>query len=563
MNKCLVSVLILVGLLASGAVTIQTGKSASKMIVVPDDYSTIQAAIENASPSDIVFVRSGSYSGGIIINKPISLIGEDSRNTKITGGAAISGVGNTASGDAFTTLKETSRSSPSSTGASPVVERTVNQQNSLSRKTLPLNFIPPKTIGIYLNASDIQISGFTIKGGDTAVNGNSDRLQLVGNVLGACSIRGSNMTIANNTGGFEIWGNFDLFTGNTGGLTLSCSNSTVTGNSLSWFALTNAYSNIITNNTITDANEGIIVGFYGEGSYNLIAGNTVKGAGLWGILMGRGVHNVFYGNLVTDTGGLGHDGYGVALGSTTNGSAHHNLFFHNAFANNSKNIGKNWPEYGTNFWDDGKEGNYWDDYLTKYPNATEIANSGTGNTFYVIDSVNIDNHPLMKQPSVSDAVPALPAPWSQLLPNSSILPSSAPFPTFSPPPPNSSPSPSPNPSPTSPTQTPNPASTPSPSTSSTPPSTGPSSTPSAIQSPNQTHSLTPSSSPTSPPTSEQPTQPPPEAAPLAVEVVYATIGTAAILAAAGTAVMLKRKKHAKANSLSNRCSRTSPATSRF
>lgn len=47
--------------------------------------------------------------------------------------------------------------------------------------------------------------------------------------------------------------------------------------------------------------------------------------------------------------------------------------------------------------------NYWSDYLTKYPNATEIDSTGTGNQSYVYSIVETripliyqDNHPLMK-----------------------------------------------------------------------------------------------------------------------------------------------------------------------
>jgi hypothetical protein len=32
----------------------------------------------------------------------------------------------------------------------------------------------------------------------------------------------------------------------------------------------------------------------------------------------------------------------------------------------------------------------------KYPNASEVGNSGIGNTPYVVDSSNIDNYPLTK-----------------------------------------------------------------------------------------------------------------------------------------------------------------------
>ncbi len=46
-------------------------------------------------------------------------------------------------------------------------------------------------------------------------------------------------------------------------------------------------------------------------------------------------------------------------------------------------------------WDNGSVGNYWSDYLTKYPNASEIGDTGIGDTPYVIDANNIDHYPLM------------------------------------------------------------------------------------------------------------------------------------------------------------------------
>jgi len=59
-----------------------------------------------------------------------------------------------------------------------------------------------------------------------------------------------------------------------------------------------------------------------------------------------------------------------------------------------------------NFWDNGSVGNYWSDYLTRYPNASEIGNTGRGDTPYIIerhilpslndpDAENVDYYPLM------------------------------------------------------------------------------------------------------------------------------------------------------------------------
>jgi parallel beta-helix repeat protein len=55
----------------------------SSKLTVPDDYPTIQEAINNAKPGDTIFVRKGIYDGNIIINKSITLVGEDRENTII------------------------------------------------------------------------------------------------------------------------------------------------------------------------------------------------------------------------------------------------------------------------------------------------------------------------------------------------------------------------------------------------------------------------------------------------------------------------------------------------
>jgi nitrous oxidase accessory protein NosD len=51
---------------------------------------------------------------------------------------------------------------------------------------------------------------------------------------------------------------------------------------------------------------------------------------------------------------------------------------------------------GANTWDNGSGGNYWSDYQTRYPGATQNDSSGVWNTAYVINSNNKDNYPLMK-----------------------------------------------------------------------------------------------------------------------------------------------------------------------
>ena len=60
----------------------------SKVIRVPDDYPTIQAAIDAASSGYKINVSSGTYFEHLIIDKPLKLIGEDKSTTIIDGGGS-------------------------------------------------------------------------------------------------------------------------------------------------------------------------------------------------------------------------------------------------------------------------------------------------------------------------------------------------------------------------------------------------------------------------------------------------------------------------------------------
>lgn len=58
----------------------------------------------------------------------------------------------------------------------------------------------------------------------------------------------------------------------------------------------------------------------------------------------------------------------------------------------------------TDHWANGSQGNYWNDYQTKYPHASEIGNTGIGNMSYVIDADNIDHFPLMYRYDIENDV---------------------------------------------------------------------------------------------------------------------------------------------------------------
>jgi hypothetical protein len=67
-------------------------------------------------------------------------------------------------------------------------------------------------------------------------------------------------------------------------------------------------------------------------------------------------------------------------------------------------------------WDSGKEGNYWSDYQTRYPDAKEKGTSGIGDTPYIIDENNTDHYPLMSPVAISSTPPPTSKPSSDSLP---------------------------------------------------------------------------------------------------------------------------------------------------
>ena len=169
----------------------------------------------------------------------------------------------------------------------------------------------------------------------------------------------------------------------------SAENNKVDGNSIvanyfNGLRVVNSSENIVSNNYIAKNSRGIYINYGGE---NRIFGNTIAENSGWGIQL-----------------------------RSSNSSRNNNVFYHNNFINNQVSEGlqvsNQWyfgPE--SNIWDNGEEGNYWSDYTTRYPNATEIDDSGIGNTPFVINEYNIDHYPIIETIPV---IPEFPS-WTPLL----------------------------------------------------------------------------------------------------------------------------------------------------
>ncbi len=183
----------------------------------------------------------------------------------------------------------------------------------------------------------------------------------------------------------------------------NCTSNSIIGNNITsnryyGMLLTNSNSNIIEGNTI--ASNGFVMGVFSQGdafgvsifdsAYNRFVGNTIRENNLWGIRVLNNQHdNVIY----------------------------HNNFINNRVQSNTLQVsmlgfyGGELPNLSV--WDNGTSGNYWSDYTTRYQNASEAGNSGTGDTPFVINENNIDHHPLMSPYDISVYAQNVPLPSQQ------------------------------------------------------------------------------------------------------------------------------------------------------
>jgi parallel beta-helix repeat protein len=151
------------------------------------------------------------------------------------------------------------------------------------------------------------------------------------------------------------------------------------------------------------------------GSYGIYL-TSVSNVTVWNVSVQSfqdGVFELSCSNCDVAESSLFNDGYGVCLQQssfntveanniTKNTSAgifletsNSNIVFHNNFFNNTCQAYCSGSS--GNSWDDGypSGGNFWSDYQTRFPNASEIDGSGIWNTPYAIDSVDVDCYPLM------------------------------------------------------------------------------------------------------------------------------------------------------------------------
>lgn len=333
-------------------------------------YQTITEAINLADDGDTVYVFSGVYNETLVINKRISLIGgiDDGQSVIARRDEHKYLIDITAD---FVTLENFIVEDPAGfiTSQSGALIRVVSnnvvlQKNNVSQCNL---------WGIYLDSSDDNtISGNIINDTKGIYGLSSNNNVFSNNNISNSSDAGVNLRSSRRN---ILYDNY--FTMNNYGIyAKECSNTNMTQNTF--------IKNIFHGIYITgDTNDRIQGNFFRNNSvsgltldsYDCIIGDNIFNYGLVGLSIqktGSQIRNNTFQNHTS-----------IAL-SAIQGSSN-NVIYLNHFRKNKVNA----REKGTNQWDNGAKGNYWEDY-----NYVDRNLDGIGDAPYIIITGGKDNYPL-------------------------------------------------------------------------------------------------------------------------------------------------------------------------
>ena len=344
---------------------------------VPDNYSSIQSAVDAASAGDTVYIKSGTYNENLVIDKPLSLVGEDKDSTIIT--AETDGPTITIEAENVTVTGFTIRSLSSETGVY------VGAENC----TIIDNIIEGCGTGIYNQGSAesffqyINIKNNTVRNNVEAgivFEGTPFIFNITGNTITSNSIgiRAADSyrcLIINNT----ISENIDAI--DAAGTRLDILNNTITDNTETAITIHNTSDSSdlirIWYNNIQNSKKGMTL--IQDGRNSIIKNNINKCT--TGINFSQTGSSTVYENNITDS----------TIGIIITQSSHITLRQNNLINNTQQAVT---DANSTIQWDSSEKGNYWSDYTTRYPNANETDNTGIWDTPYIINENNTDNYPL-------------------------------------------------------------------------------------------------------------------------------------------------------------------------
>jgi parallel beta-helix repeat protein len=283
---------------------------------------------------------------------------------------------------------------------------------------------PIKRIGnLYTLEDEIEVEKLSIEKNNITLDGNGFSFTSVivlrskgGPVYGSSSVEilnaknvilrdleskyGASLTFSNSSSCHVVNSNITVNINNSHNITVvdmeRCSvhmenstNCTISLSSLSTITLKNSDENMILNNDMTHT---LILAFRLENSEsNLFFGNSVERAHKLFEITGSSGNNLFVGNYIR--GAFSIDPILDCSGTNT---FYHNNFFYVYW---NKTLTST-----ANMWDNGFEGNYWNDYQGEDSNS-----DGLGDVPHLIDTNNQDRHPLIDQVDLSlEPQPQLP-----------------------------------------------------------------------------------------------------------------------------------------------------------
>lgn len=336
-----------------------------------ENYETIQEAINAAGKGDTIHVRNGTYYEHVVVNKTISLVGENKSNTIIDGQRSENVI-------LVTAIEVTMRGFTIQSSGYTLTQSGVNIYRSSGNK-ISDNIIRDNLHGIYLYYS-----------GENTVLNNT----ILDNRYGISLTSATNNVVSNNNFSRNKYGAWLSFSGNN-----AFSGNNISSSTFNAVSLSTSTDNVFSNNTVLNNLCGFDSTFCGYNtfsdnniskneqgfsfsgsSYNTISGNNISYNTVHGVWLGTSSDNVFVNNYVVNN----RESFHLE-------TSEDNIIYHNNFINTQAGTTQQPSCFDSvNFWDNGVEGNYWSSY-----NGFDENRDGISDEAYIIDEENRDSYPLM------------------------------------------------------------------------------------------------------------------------------------------------------------------------
>jgi len=369
--------------------------AAASTLRVPQEYPTIQAAVNAAGAGDTIEVDAGTYPENVLVNKTVTIKGVSATTTIVDGSGK----------DMVFNVQEDNVE---------LSDLTIRNGGSYSGVTIydPYNGLTIRNTRVTDNAVGVVISGSY----DSYINDNTiEDSVFVNNQMHSINVRYTSNTIVrdnqisesaygvtisdslssqvvNNTVSDTSYGVYVPYSNNANvsantlisnswNIYLTYSNSNIIEyNNVSegtvGIQVMHSEGNSVLNNNVTDSSYGIYLGYCGA---NTVSGNTAS-LNDWGIELYNSTGSTIIENRIKD------NTWGAWVAENSDG----NSIYHNNFIDNAKGAFQD-PLTCSNSWNTPTapyEGNYWSDYK-----GTDTDGDGTGDTYVPWEGV--DWHPLM------------------------------------------------------------------------------------------------------------------------------------------------------------------------